>query len=86
MRFILDLLLTASFSAVRRSKFTPLFLFNPFHLPDLSELLLPFTLNMSSANFPFSIFLKKDDPDLIFRKDRYVSIDIPLDPNNPSSQ
>jgi hypothetical protein len=41
---------------------------------------------MSSANFPLSIFPKKDDPDLIRRKDRYVSIDIPLDPNDPSLQ
>jgi hypothetical protein len=41
---------------------------------------------MSSANCPFSIFPKKDDPDLIRRKDRYVSIDIPLDPNNLSLQ
>jgi hypothetical protein len=41
---------------------------------------------MSSANFPFSIFPKKDDPDSFRRKDRYVLIDIPLDPNDPSSQ
>jgi hypothetical protein len=41
---------------------------------------------MSSANCPFSIFLKNDDPDLIRRKDRYVLIDIPLETNNPSSQ
>jgi hypothetical protein len=41
---------------------------------------------MSSANCPFSIFPKKDDPDLIRRKNRYVSIDIPLDLNDPSSQ
>jgi hypothetical protein len=41
---------------------------------------------MSAANCPFSIFPKKDDPDSIRRKDRYVSIDIPLDPNDPSSQ
>jgi hypothetical protein len=41
---------------------------------------------MSSVNCPFFIFPKKDDPDLIRRKDKYVLIDIPLDPNNPSSQ
>jgi hypothetical protein len=41
---------------------------------------------MSSANCPFSIFPKKDDPDSICRKDRYVLIDILLDPNDPSLQ
>jgi hypothetical protein len=41
---------------------------------------------MSSANCPFSIFLKKDDPDSIRRKNRYVLIDIPFDPDDPSSQ
>jgi hypothetical protein len=41
---------------------------------------------MSSANCPFSIFPKKEDPNLIRQKDRYVSIDIPLDPSNPNSQ
>jgi hypothetical protein len=41
---------------------------------------------MSSANCPSFIFPKKDDPGSIRRKDRYVSIDIPLDPNDPSSQ
>jgi hypothetical protein len=41
---------------------------------------------MSSANCPFSIFLKKDEPDLIRRKDKYVLIDILLDLNNPSLQ
>jgi hypothetical protein len=29
---------------------------------------------------------KENDPDLISRKDSYVSIDIPLDPNDPSLQ
>ena len=41
---------------------------------------------MSAANCPFSIFPKKEDPDSMRRKDRYVSIDIPLDPNDPNSQ
>jgi hypothetical protein len=41
---------------------------------------------MSSANYFFSIFPKKDDPDLICRKNRYALIDIPLDLNNPSLQ
>jgi hypothetical protein len=41
---------------------------------------------MSSANCPFSIFPKKEDPDSMRRKDRYVSIGIPLDPNDPNSQ
>ena len=41
---------------------------------------------MSSANCPFSIFPKKEDTDSIRRKDRYITIDIPLDPSNPNSQ
>ena len=41
---------------------------------------------MSSANCPFSIFPKKEDPNLIRQKDRYVTIDIPLDPSDPNSQ
>jgi hypothetical protein len=41
---------------------------------------------MSSANCPFSIFLEKDNPGSIRRKDRYVLIDNPLDPNDLSSQ
>jgi hypothetical protein len=41
---------------------------------------------MSSANCPLSIFPKKEDPDAMRRKDRYVSIDIPLDPSDPTSQ
>jgi hypothetical protein len=71
---------------MRNSKFTPLLLLNPFHLSDQSEFYYIIFLNMSSANCPFFIFPKKDDPDLICRKDRYVLIDIPLDPNDPSLQ
>jgi hypothetical protein len=41
---------------------------------------------MSSADCPFSIFQKKEDPDAMRRKDQYVSINIPLDPSNPTSQ
>ena len=41
---------------------------------------------MSSANCPFTIFPKKEDIDSIRRKDRYITIDIPLDPSNPNSQ
>jgi hypothetical protein len=41
---------------------------------------------MSSANFPFSIFPKKEDPESFKRKDKYVTIDIPLDPSDPHSQ
>jgi hypothetical protein len=41
---------------------------------------------MSSANCPFSIFAKKEDPNAMQQKDRYVSIDIPLDPSDPTSQ
>jgi hypothetical protein len=41
---------------------------------------------MSSANCPFSIFPKKDDPESSKRKDKYVTIDIPLDPSDPHSQ
>jgi hypothetical protein len=41
---------------------------------------------MSSANCPFSIFPKKDDPESSKQKDKYVTIDIPLDPSNPHSQ
>jgi hypothetical protein len=41
---------------------------------------------MSSANCPLSILSKKEDPDAMRQKDRYVSINIPLDPSNPTSQ
>jgi hypothetical protein len=41
---------------------------------------------MSSANCPLSIFPKKEDPDVMRRKERYVSINIPLDPSDPTSQ
>jgi hypothetical protein len=41
---------------------------------------------MSSANCPFSIFPKKDDPESSKQKDKYVTIDIPLDPSDPHSQ
>jgi hypothetical protein len=41
---------------------------------------------MSSANCPFSIFPKKEDLDSIRRKDRYITIDIPLKPSDPNSQ
>ena len=41
---------------------------------------------MSLANYPFKIFLKKEDADSIRWKDWYISIDIPLDPSNPNSQ
>ena len=41
---------------------------------------------MSSANCPFSIFPKKEDPESSKRKDKYVTIDIPLDPSDPHSQ
>jgi hypothetical protein len=41
---------------------------------------------MSSANCPFSIFAKKEVPDTMRRKDRNVSIDISLDPSDPTSQ
>jgi hypothetical protein len=41
---------------------------------------------MSSANCPFSTFHKKEDLDMLRQKDRYVSIDIPLNPKNPTSQ
>jgi hypothetical protein len=41
---------------------------------------------MSSSNCPFSIFPRKEDPESACRKDKYVSIDIPLDPNDPTSQ
>ena len=41
---------------------------------------------MSSSNCPFSIFPKKEDPDLSRRKDKFISIDIPLDPSDPNSQ
>ena len=47
---------------------------------------LTFLIIMSSANCPFSIFPKKEDSDTLQRKDKYVSINIPLDPNNPNSQ
>jgi hypothetical protein len=40
---------------------------------------------MSSANCPFSIFTKKD-LDAMQQKDRYVSVNIPLDPSHPTSQ
>jgi hypothetical protein len=41
---------------------------------------------MSSSNCPFSIFPRKEDPESARRKDKYVSINIPLDPNDPTSQ
>ena len=41
---------------------------------------------MSSSNCPFSIFPRKEDPESTRRKDRYISIDIPLDPSDPNSQ
>jgi hypothetical protein len=41
---------------------------------------------MSSANCPFSIFPKKEDLDSIRRKDRYITINIPLNPSDPNSQ
>jgi hypothetical protein len=41
---------------------------------------------MSSANCPFSIFPRKESPETMRKKDRYVSINIPLDPSDPSSQ
>ena len=41
---------------------------------------------MSSANCPFSIFSKKEDHDSVRRKDKYIFIDIPLDPTDPNSQ
>ena len=41
---------------------------------------------MSSSNCPFSIFPRKEDPESARWKDKYVSIDIPLDPNDPTSQ
>jgi hypothetical protein len=41
---------------------------------------------MSSANCPFSIFPKKEDPESTRKKDRYITIEIPLDPTDPNSQ
>ena len=41
---------------------------------------------MSSANCPFSIFPKKEGLESSKRKDKYVTIDIPLDPSDPHSQ
>ena len=41
---------------------------------------------MSSANCPFSIFPKKEDPDQARQKDQYISIDIPLNPSDLNSQ
>jgi hypothetical protein len=41
---------------------------------------------MCSANCPFSIFLKKEDPESFKQKDKYVTINIPLDPSDPHSQ
>jgi hypothetical protein len=40
---------------------------------------------MSSANFSFSILLKKEEHHLMQQNNKYVSIDIPFDPNNPNS-
>jgi hypothetical protein len=41
---------------------------------------------MSSANCPFTIFLKKEDANLIRQKDWYITNDISLDPSNPISE
>ena len=41
---------------------------------------------MSSANCPFTIFPKKEDSDVTRRKDKYVTINIPLNPEDPNSQ
>jgi hypothetical protein len=41
---------------------------------------------MSSANCPFSIFWKKENPGQVRRKDQYISIDIPLNPSDLNSQ
>jgi hypothetical protein len=41
---------------------------------------------MSSANCPFSIFLKKEDSESTRKKDRDITIEIPLDPSDPYSQ
>jgi hypothetical protein len=41
---------------------------------------------MSSANCPLSIFPKKEETDQGRRRERYISIDIPLDPSDPNSK
>jgi hypothetical protein len=41
---------------------------------------------MSSSNCPYSIFLRKEDPKCSCQKDKYLSIHIPLDANDPTSQ
>jgi hypothetical protein len=41
---------------------------------------------MSSANCPFSIFPQKEEPESFKRKDKYVTINITLNPSDPHSQ
>jgi len=41
---------------------------------------------MSAANCPLSIFPKKEDTDHARRRERYFTINIPLDPSDPNSE
>ncbi len=67
------------------SKFSPQLLTNPFRILS-SRPSYCFLITMSSANCPFALFPKIEEANLIYQKDWYITIDIPLDPSNPNSQ
>ena len=68
---------------MRHSKFTP----QPFLLlKSVSKLILQSLWSLITMSCPFFTFPKKESPDASRHKEKYVTIDIPLDPQDPSSQ